>query len=268
MKIRFHHTTTYHFAQPVPYGLQRVRLKPKDNAHQRVLDWSMTVAGGACEAEYDDAHRNHVSLIRVEEGTESVEIICAGEVETEAGFHGVIGAHQGYTPLWLFRQPTALTKAGSAVNAIANAVRPIAAEGEVALLHALSNIIADLVRYQTGMTDATTSAEDAAQTGHGVCQDHAHIFISAARVLGIPARYVSGYLLMPDRVEQEAGHAWAEAHVDGLGWVGFDVSNRICPDEHYIRVATGRDYADAAPIHAMTFGAGDSSLLVSLTVDQ
>ena len=92
--------------------------------------------------------------------------------------------------------------------------------------------------------------------------------VTLLRARGIAARYVSGYLFIEDKVEQEAGHAWAEAHVTGLGWVGFDVSNRICPDQHYIRVATGRDYADAAPIHAMTFGGGDTSMLVSLRVDQ
>ena len=85
MKIRFHHTTAYHFDRPVPYGLQRLRLKPKDSAHQKVVDWSMEVKGGVCEAEYDDAHRNHVSLIRVEEGAQTVEVVCSGEVETFEG---------------------------------------------------------------------------------------------------------------------------------------------------------------------------------------
>lgn len=268
MKIRFHHTTAYHFDQPVPYGLQRVRLKPKDSAHQKVVGWSMEVQGGTCEAEYDDAHRNHCSLIRVEEGAGSVAIVCSGEVETVEDYHGVVGAHQGYTPLWLFRQPTALTKAGASVSALANRVRAEGHEGDVALMHGLSNAIADAVAYQIGFTDARTSAEEAMQIGQGVCQDHAHIFIAAARLLGIPARYVSGYLFMEDRVEQEAGHAWAEAYLDGLGWVGFDVSNRVCPDKHYVRVATGRDYADASPVHAMTFGGGDSTMLVSLRVDQ
>ena len=70
----------------------------------------------------------------------------------------------------------------------------------------------------------------------------------------IPARYVSGYLMMNDRIEQEATHAWAEAWVQGLGWVGFDVSNGISPDPRYVRVATGRDYRDAAPITGISFG--------------
>ena len=87
-------------------------------------------------------------------------------------------------------------------------------------------------------------------------------------LLGIPARYVSGYLMMDDRVEQEAGHAWAEAHIDGLGWVGFDVSNGISPDRRYVRVATGRDYREAAPVTGISYGGGDSAMHVKLAVEQ
>ena len=86
--------------------------------------------------------------------------------------------------------------------------------------------------------------------------------------MGIPARYVSGYLMMNDRIEQDAGHAWAEAHVDGLGWVGFDISNAISPDPRYVRVATGRDYAEAAPITGLSFGGGKTELTVALAVEQ
>ena len=104
--------------------------------------------------------------------------------------------------------------------------------------------------------------------GHGVCQDHAQIFIAAARALEIPARYVSGYLMMDDRVEQEATHAWAEAWVEGLGWVGFDISNGISPDPRYVRVATGRDYRDAAPITGISYGSAAERLIVDLAVEQ
>ncbi|CAN0590340.1 unnamed protein product, partial [Ectocarpus sp. 12 AP-2014] len=101
-----------------------------------------------------------------------------------------------------------------------------------------------------------------------VGQDHAHIFVTAARHMGYPARYVSGYLMMDEQVEQNASHAWAEAYVDGLGWVGFDVSNGQCPDARYVRVATGLDYSQAAPISGMRFGDGLESMRVSLMVEQ
>jgi len=128
--------------------------------------------------------------------------------------------------------------------------------------------IADKVAYRTNETDSRTTAEDALQQGQGVCQDHAHIFITVARLLGYPARYVSGYLMMTDRVDQDAGHAWAEAWVDGLGWTGFDVSNGISPDARYIQVATGLDYSDAAPIRGLVYGAGAENLVVSIQVQQ
>jgi transglutaminase-like putative cysteine protease len=141
-------------------------------------------------------------------------------------------------------------------------------EDVLPMLHRLSALVLEAVDYVPGETSVHTSAEEAALIGAGVCQDHAHIFIGAARALGVPARYVSGYLMMDDRIEQEAGHAWAEAHVEGLGWVGFDVSNGISPDERYVRVATGRDYGEAAPLTGVSYGAGESLLQVRLAVEQ
>jgi transglutaminase-like putative cysteine protease len=138
----------------------------------------------------------------------------------------------------------------------------------VPTLHNLSAAIREHVVYDTGHTQVDTPAEEACVAGHGVCQDHAQIFIAAARALEIPARYVSGYLMMDDRIEQEATHAWAEAWVQGLGWVGFDISNGISPDPRYVRVATGRDYRDAAPVTGISFGAMTEELSVHLAVEQ
>ena len=83
-----------------------------------------------------------------------------------------------------------------------------------------------------------------------------------------PARYVSGYLMLDDGPVQDASHAWAEAHVDGIGWIGFDVSNAISPDARYVRVATGLDYLDAAPISGLRFGPGSETLNVDIEVQQ
>jgi len=86
--------------------------------------------------------------------------------------------------------------------------------------------------------------------------------------LGYPARYAGGYLMMNDRIQQDAGHAWAEVHVENIGWVGFDISNAISPDSRYVRVATGLDYREAAPVSGMRFGASSESLDVSIQVQQ
>jgi len=159
-----------------------------------------------------------------------------------------------------------LTEAG---NGIAELAAPCEkATDKLAALHDLSERIRRAVTYTTGSTHPETTAEDALVGGQGVCQDHAHIFVSAARMAGLPSRYVSGYLLMDDRVEQDATHAWAETYLDYLGWVGFDVSNGHSPDERYIRVASGLDYRDAAPVSGLRQGQGDESLIVSLQVQQ
>jgi transglutaminase-like putative cysteine protease len=92
--------------------------------------------------------------------------------------------------------------------------------------------------------------------------------IAAARSLGFSSRYVSGYLMMNDRVHQEAAHAWAEIYVTDIGWIGFDVSNGISPDERYVRVACGLDYKEAAPVSGVRFGDSAEALSVSLQVEQ
>lgn len=266
MLLTVSHTTRYTFADNVAHGLQRLRLKPKTTHGQEVLVWEMDLTGARPEADYDDQHHNHTSLVSIEPGAAAVAITCRGTVRT-ADNSGITGPHTGHVPLWCFLRPTPLTRAGNRVRAL---VASIDAErsDRLKFLHALSAAIAAQVEYVPGSTDVGTTAEQALTAGKGVCQDHAHIFISAARLLDIPTRYVGGYLLMDGQVEQQAGHGWAEAHVDGLGWVGFDVSNGIGPDERYIRVATGCDYSEAAPVTGIALGGGDTDLHVHLCVDR
>lgn len=266
MRLAIRHTTRYGFSFPVVHGLHRLRLKPKSSHGQQVLDWTMAFEGAQPQADYDDHNNNGVVLVSVEPGAMGITVTCNGTVDT-ADSAGVLGPHSGYMPLWNFLTQTEITKPGPKVRAL---LAGLEGRGGSALdmLHTLSDKVLEAVSYDLGYTDAATTAEDALAVGHGVCQDHAHIFIGAARALGIPARYVSGYLLIDDKVEQEAGHGWAEAHVEGLGWVGFDVSNAMAPDARYVRVATGCDYRDAAPITGICVGAGETSLEVSLAVER
>jgi len=265
MRLAIRHVTHYRFERPVAHGLQRLRLKPKPTHGQKVLEWDMTLDGVKFEAAYDDHHHNHTSLVSVDQGAAEVTITCSGVVET-ADRSGIVGKHVGHLPLWALLQQTELTRPGARMKALTTGFS--LGSDPLGALHQLSKSIIGEVRYEVGLTDAKTSAEAAVTEGAGVCQDHAHIFIGCARSLGVPARYVSGYLMMNDRIEQDAGHAWAEAHVDGLGWVGFDVSNQISPDARYVRVATGRDYREAAPVTGLSYGAGETQLRVSLAVEQ
>lgn len=266
LTLSIRHTTHYAFAEPVVHALQRLRLRPKETQGQRIIDWQMHFDNAHAELEYDDQHFNHVTLIGVNPGAREVTVTCTGTVETEDNA-GVIGRHSGHLPLWSFLRQTPLTRPGTKLRGLLREV-PAAVDGApLDFLHALSGLIRERIAYETGRTHAATTAEEAVGHGYGVCQDHAHIFIGAARASGIPARYVSGYLMMDDRIEQEATHAWAEAHVEGLGWVGFDVSNGICPDPRYVRVATGSDYREAAPVTGISTGTADEVLTVGVAVE-
>lgn len=265
MRLAVDHTTHYKFSGPVARGLQRLRLTPKTSAGQSIVSWAITLEGARREVEYDDENANHVTLIAFEPGVSEVTIRCEGVVDTNDK-SGIVGHHAGYLPIWHFLQQTDLTAAGPRVRALLGGLH--GKQTTLERLHTLSDLVRSNVEYAAGHTDSTTTAEGVLAAGRGVCQDHAHVFIGAARALGIPARYVSGYLMMTDRTEQDAGHAWAEALVEGLGWVGFDISNGISPDPHYVRVATGRDYRDAAPITGIRYGARDETMHVKLAVAQ
>jgi len=264
MRLKITHRTQYDYTAPVPYALQRVRLVPLTGDGQAVLSWSITVDGAREELRFIDHFGNDTRLLSVTGAPHAITIEVAGEIETQDRA-GVVGSHRGFAPLWLFQAETPLTQPGQGIDAIVAATE----DGpDIERLHALMAQIGERVAYEPGTTGTATTAEEAIGQGSGVCQDQAHIFISAARRLGFPARYVSGYLMMDGSVDQAATHAWAEVHVAQLGWVGFDVANGISPDGRYVRIATGRDYRDAAPVSGIRHGAAEERLEVKITVEQ
>lgn len=265
MQLTIGHATQYDYDAPVEYALQKVRLRPVNNHLQTVMEWTVAVDGGKIEAGYTDHYGNHVDLISAHPGTRQMILRASGTVQTHDRA-GVLGFDGGGAPPWHFAQATALTQAGEGIRDLA---APLARTGNMLdHLHALSAAILAAVPYAAGYTGADTTAEEAVAAGHGVCQDHANIFASAVRLAGLPARYVSGYLMMNDRVDQDASHAWAEVHLPDLGWVGFDVSNGVAPDERYVRIAVGRDAHDAAPISGIRRGQANETMQVSLQVQQ
>ena len=209
MTLSIRHTTHYAFAQPVVHALQRLRLTPKETQGQRIVDWAMTFDNAHAELQYDDQHFNHVTLIGLAPGAHEVMVTCKGTVVTEDNA-GVIGRHSGHLPLWSFLRQTPLTRPGAKLRAL---LREVAGPGSggvdsapLDFLHALSALIRERVAYEAGRTHSATTAEESVGHGAGVCQDHAHVIIGAARTAGIPARYVSGYLMMDDRIGSlEAG---------------------------------------------------------------
>ncbi|MBL8578782.1 MAG: transglutaminase family protein [Mesorhizobium sp.] len=264
MRLKISHRTEYSYDAPLQYALQRLRLVPRGGKTQTVHSWSLKVEGATEEARFVDHFENDTRLVSMADDSTRISIDAWGEVET-FDTAGVFGEHRGFAPLWLFEHETDLTTPGEGIRELAHSVGQ---GSELDRLHQLMHIIGVRVAYTIGATHAGTTAEQALTQGSGVCQDHAHVFAAAARVLGFPARYVSGYLMLNDTVDQAASHAWAEAHVPGLGWVAFDPSNGISPDERYVRMAVGRDYRDAMPVSGIRLGWAEEQLAVAITVEQ
>ena len=272
MLLKIFHQTSYRYDQPIRLGLFQLRLHPKSGRGQDVRSWSARIEGGTREVTFMDQFDNHVDLVSAHAHADEIVVTGEGEVEVTDS-SGIFGDHRGNVPLWLYTRETETTRPGSEIRQLAETLAAERQEssadgGDITFLHALSAKVLSRMSYRPGTTDATTRAEDALAAGEGVCQDHAHVFLAASRCLGFPARYVSGYLESGDSGSEQAGHAWTEVHVKGLGWVGFDISNGISPDDRYVRVATGLDYQDAAPVRGMRLGDGTESMTVSLQVTQ
>ncbi len=268
MKLLVRHQTSYHYANPATRVAMRLKLMPVDSPGQMVREWQVSVNDQPVNGFARNGHGELEAIWICHERMEEAVIVAEGLVET-AETHGVTGLlPHAVDPLYYLRD-TPLTRPSDAIRALAQGTAAVGEEeGRLAQLHALSNAVADAVVYRAGVTSADTSAADALSQGAGVCQDHAQIFIAAARALDIPARYVSGYLLADEGHVLHETHGWAEALVEGLGWVGFDASNRVCVTERYIRIASGLDAYDAAPIRGSVVAAGEIRIDADVRIAQ
>jgi transglutaminase-like putative cysteine protease len=262
MLISIRHITRYAYAEPVSYTIHSLRLTPLSFTGQRVVDWRVNAEGFGSPLQFKDGFGNIVHLCTSNTPHQEVAIEAAGTVET-ADCSGVVAGLPEGTPCRVFLRQTPQTRPDAAIGELASS---IAGKDTLDRLHALAAAVRDRVAYEPGMTDVHTGAAEALADGKGVCQDHAHIFIAAARALGVPARYVTGYLMLEDLTRADAHHAWAEAWADGLGWVGFDVTNRICPTERYVRLACGLDASYAAPVTGSRRGGLSEQLSVAVDV--
>lgn len=260
MLISVHHRTRYVYDTETRYSVQSLRLTPQSFPGQRVLEWSIDAPGIDKALSFRDCYGNLVHQITVTKPHKEVVIDVKGVVETEDRA-GIVNCVVEVAPLAVYTRVTPQTMPSAEILALARAGSDKDVLGR---LHALMHATRDAIEYVPGATDAHTSAAEALGDGKGVCQDHAHVMIAAVRALGQPARYVSGYLVG----EAEAGHAWLEAHVEGLGWVGFDPTNRVCPTDSYVRVAAGLDAATASPVRGARRGGGKEELEVAVEVMQ
>ncbi len=274
MKLNVTHVTAYQYETPQKTVLQSLRLVPSDFAGQTVVDWSVSIAGGLCGSRFRDGAGDVTETWRVRGPVETVEVQVTGAVET-TDLAGVLRGHREKVPPMAYLRSTRMTRMDKALADLAEAaLDPVAAGSTLGRAHALADAVAGALVFTSGATNSTTTATEALAEGKGVCQDFAHLMIAAAIATGIPARYVAGYLFAGDDADVNiaaaaaASHAWAELFIDGLGWVGFDPSNACCPDDRYIRLCSGFDAFDAAPIRGLASGSGDERLTVTVAVSQ
>ncbi len=264
MRIQIEHTTRYDYERPAKAVIQILRMTPRPFEGQHIPSWRVEVDGDVKLHAGEDALGNVTHTFSAIGPLKRLVVTAVGEVETQDTGAVVRGAVERLPPA-VYLRDTPLTQADPALRAFA-ADAAGAAGPTLERLHALLGAIHREVAFDTEATDTATTAAQAFALKRGVCQDLSHVFIACARQLGVPARYVSGHLARTEQVEQPAAHAWAEAHVEDLGWVGFDPANGLCPTQRYVRVATGLDYLGAAPVRGSRKGGGGERLDVRLRV--
>jgi len=264
--LSIRHETRYRYARPAAYTIQRLRMTPRSEPLQQTLQWQISSPGNRCGM--TDAFGNQGDIVTLTAPHDEVRIVAAGSVTIQPPQTGRIPERM-LLPVLAFTVPTRLTTPTDAIRQLA--VRHLlSAHTETSQLLSLAEAICSTVSYQPGATATSSSADDALTLGQGVCQDHAHLFIACCHAVGVPARYVSGYI-HPGQGDLGHGatHAWVDAWVedsDYAGWVSIDVTHARPQDADYCRIAVGRDYESVAPVRGIRRGGGDETLSVQVSV--
>lgn len=265
MRLQILHETVYRYGAPIRNLVQSLRLTPSVFEGQKVHEWQIDVSGGIRGPGFRDGSGDWIEGWTVRGPADEVTVRVRGRIDTRDTAGVLRGHRETIRPLAYLRDSPSTLPEGT--------VRDVAAlvpdgPDKLDLSHRLSGLVSDRIAYRPGVTQTGTTAAQALALGEGVCQDHTHALIALARLHDLPARYVSGYLHSTiDGQAHDAAHAWAEIHVEGLGWIGFDAANRCCPDERYVRLGSGLDAADAAPIRGVALGRGSEEMDVRVQVE-
>jgi transglutaminase-like putative cysteine protease len=268
MRLRIRHGSIYRYDSAAKTVIQTLRLTPRNHNGQYVVNWRIEISEDCKLYSHEDAFGNLTHTFTAEGAFLELGVHVDGVVETQDTEGIVRGTVERFPPS-LYLRETPLTRPDQPILDFAQSVKSGAGENTLSLLHAMAARVHTDITFDIDPTRVTTTASEAFALKRGVCQDLTHIFISAARSLGVPARYVGGYFhRVDDMDEQDAGHAWAEAFVPDLGWVAFDPANGICATDAHVRVAVGLDYLGVTPIRGSRYGGGSESLAVRVRVDQ
>ena len=268
MKLRIEHTTSFSYDEPISEAYTEMRLHPLDTITQRCLSFKLSTEPRGEVMKYSDRFGNLVHHFDALESHQQVLVRVKSDVVTEEKF---TDDQRELSPLDEFDY-LAPTIYAPHDDALQDLVSPHVVEGnETATALSLMNALYTTMKYERGATDVRTTATEALALGRGVCQDFAHVMLSACRMAKIPARYVSGYLYNstasePNEAANAASHAWVDVFTSNGGWISLDPTHGYEQTGDYVRVAVGRDYADVPPTRGVFKGKSKENLSVSVKV--
>ncbi|QQS47474.1 MAG: transglutaminase family protein [Acidobacteriota bacterium] len=274
MRLRIEHTTVFHYTEPIVEAYTEMRLHPLEAAGQRCLRFSLETEPAGEVMMYIDRYGNIVHHFDTLQSHDKVVVTTSSEVQTPQVF---VSEEMDLSPLDLFDYLAPTRYAPEDESIMRMAEREFVRDDPEATALGLMDALYNSLKYEPGATDVKTTALEALNLGRGVCQDFAHLMLAACRGLGIPARYVSGYLYSPQTLREReqsgmaipanaASHAWVDVFVDGRGWLSLDPTHNSWQTEEYVRVATGRDYSDVPPTRGVYKGSAEEELSVNVNV--
>ncbi len=273
------HCTRFRYSAPVSESLMEARMHPRTEGSQRCLTFQLSVSPRARVTWYRDYLGNTIHHFDVPGQHEELAIVAEAVVDslpqTELTWLGreaweELDAIVAEGDFWEMLAPSHFAQPSELLQELSTALGVERRDDPLNLLLELNAGIYNWFDYVPKTTRVDSPIDDALRTRQGVCQDFAHVMLALARDLRIPCRYVSGYLYhgleSKDRSPEGATHAWVEALLPRLGWIGFDPTNNLVANDRYIRTAIGRDYADVPPTRGVFKGHAHSELAVSVRV--
>ena len=276
------HLSDFRYREPAQGSLMVLRLRPREDGGQQVASFALQIDPAAAPIAFADSFGNACHLFNVHRAHEHTAVRSRSDVLTAPApdlpdrmeKDAWEALTQTAAPLddFEFLSPSQFACPSPALTAFTEANGLQRGDDPLTSLLELGRALHAAFRYEPGSTAVDSPIEHILETGRGVCQDYTHVMIAIARSWGVPSRYVSGYIHREgapgEQTPEGASHAWAEFLLPDLGWLGIDPTNDTLADHRHVRIAIGRDYADAAPTRGAVFGGGESRLDVRVTVTE
>ncbi|MDQ6665953.1 MAG: transglutaminase family protein [Acidobacteriota bacterium] len=279
MYYSIRHVTRFRYSAPIYESMMEVRMYPRSEDAQRSYSFELAVQPRARVSSYRDSLGNTVQYFDIPDNHRELAITAEALVgldsvpfpdRLEDGDWKFLTSDQISSEAYEMLLPSHFARPGPLLNELAARIGAERRGDPLSLVKELNEAMYRAFEYKPKATRVDSPIEDALAAKQGVCQDFAHVFITILRGLGIPARYVSGYLYQSgdqtERSREGATHAWVETWLPGTGWIGFDPTNNLLASDRHIRTAIGRDYADVPPTRGVFKGEASSKLTVSVTV--